>query len=72
MLEEAQEGLTLLQRHRNLKNAFACSVDFSGKRILLIDDVVTTGATVGECARTLRLHGAAEIVVATVARTLLD
>lgn len=67
-----QEGLTLLQRHRNLKNAFACSVDLSGKRILLIDDVVTTGATVGECARTLRLHGAAEIVVAAVARTLLD
>lgn len=67
-----QEGLSLLARRRNLKNAFACNTDLGGRHILLVDDVVTTGASVNECARTLRLHGAAEITVLTVARTLLQ
>lgn len=67
-----QEGLTLLARRQNLRNAFACTGDLSGRRILLIDDVVTTGASVNECARTLRLHGAEQIIVLAVARTLLD
>lgn len=67
-----QEGLTLLQRRRNLKNAFACNTDFSGLHVLLVDDVVTTGASVSECARTLRLHGAESVTVLAVARTLLD
>lgn len=39
-----------------------------GKRVLLIDDVVTTGATLSECARVLRTMGAAEVVCATLAR----
>lgn len=67
-----QEGLSLLARRRNLRNAFACTGDLSGKRILLIDDVVTTGASVNECARTLRLHGAVQVNILAVARTLLD
>lgn len=65
-----QEGLTLLQRRRNLRNVFACRSDLSGRRILLVDDVVTTGASVGECARTLKLHGAAHVTVVAAARTL--
>lgn len=69
---EPQEGLSLLQRRRNLRQAFACRADLAGLRVLLIDDVVTTGASVGECARTLKLHGAAQVTVATVARTLRD
>lgn len=40
-----------------------------GKRILLIDDIVTTGATLSECARTLLLQGAEEVLCATIART---
>ncbi|TXG86190.1 MAG: ComF family protein [Rhodocyclaceae bacterium] len=67
-----QEGLSLLQRRRNLRNAFICREDLHGKRILLVDDVVTTGASINECARTLRLHGAAAVTVLAVARTLLD
>ena len=39
-----------------------------GKRILLIDDVVTTGSTLSECARTLRTYGAKDVVCATLAR----
>lgn len=39
-----------------------------GKRVLLIDDVVTTGATLSECARTLRTYGAVDVVCATLAR----
>ena len=65
-----QEGLTLLERRRNMKNAFACNRDLSGQHILLVDDVVTTGASVSECARTLQLHGAAQITIIAVARTL--
>ena len=67
-----QEGLSLLQRRRNLRNAFICREDLHGRRILLVDDVVTTGASINECARTLRLHGAAAVTVLAVARTLLD
>lgn len=41
-----------------------------GKRILLIDDIVTTGSTLSECARTLLMGGAESVVCATLARTL--
>lgn len=39
-----------------------------GKRVLLIDDVVTTGSTLNECARVLRAYGAADVVCAALAR----
>jgi predicted amidophosphoribosyltransferase len=42
----------------------------SGQRILLIDDVMTTGASLNECARTLKLHGAAEVTALVVARAV--
>jgi predicted amidophosphoribosyltransferase len=41
-----------------------------GKRVVLIDDVFTTGATVGECARVLRRAGASRVDVLTLARTV--
>lgn len=66
----AQAGLQLKLRHSNLRGAFACAHDLRGRRILLIDDVMTSGASAREAARVLRLHGAKEIHIAVVARAL--
>lgn len=57
------------QRFENAKGVY-CAVQperFAGKRVLLIDDIVTTGATMSECARVLRKAGAAEVVCAALA-----
>lgn len=69
---ESQTGLTPPQRRENVKGAFKVvrSDQVSGRDILLIDDVFTTGTTVSECARVLRRAGAARVFVATVARVL--
>ncbi len=45
------------------------NVSVEGKRIILIDDILTTGSTVSECARVLKTAGAAEVFVVTVAKT---
>lgn len=65
-----QAGLPLKERHGNVRGAFECSRDLNGARILLIDDVLTSGASADECARVLRLHGAASVHVVVVARAL--
>jgi ComF family protein len=44
------------------------AVDLLGRRVLLVDDILTTGATADDCARALREAGAREVVVATIAR----
>jgi len=64
----SQQGLSAEQRRRNLRQAFTASPEVSGKSILLIDDVMTTGATARECSRVLRQAGAATITVAVLAR----
>ena len=68
---EAQSGLTEeAQRRANVLGAYS-PVDPSlveGKRVLIIDDVVTTGSTLSECARTLRTMGASDVVCAALAR----
>jgi ComF family protein len=64
----AQAGLPLRERIRNMRAAFHCTTDLSGVRIVLVDDVMTTGASLAECARTLKLHGAAAVTLLVVAR----
>jgi ComF family protein len=66
----AQADLPWGERVKNMRGAFNCSADFSGKRIILVDDVMTTGSSLDECARTLKLHGAAEVSLLVVARAL--
>lgn len=63
-----QAALPLKERAKNVRGAFECTTDLSGKRILLVDDVMTTGSTLRECARILELHGAAQITLAVAAR----
>lgn len=67
----AQVGLSQEARRRNLKDAFRVpngeALPLSGRQILLIDDVFTTGATVNACADALRSAGASRILVATLA-----
>jgi ComF family protein len=65
-----QADLPHKARHKNVRGAFECRADFTGKRLLLIDDVMTTGATANECARVLKLHGASAVTVAIIARAL--
>lgn len=70
-----QRDLSQLERVNNLLNAFSIEPNkkkiIAGKNILLIDDVVTTGATVNECARQLLQFGANEVNVLTIARRQL-
>ena len=56
------------QRRQNIEGAFACSADLAGRRVLLIDDVVTTGGTVSACATALKQAGAQSVSVLVLAR----
>jgi ComF family protein len=66
-----QVGLTDTQRRENVRNAFQCinSRQISGRRILLIDDVMTTGATASSASAALKKGGALRVSVLTLART---
>ena len=59
-------------RKANILNAYRVCENVKGKRILLLDDIITTGATVSECAKTLQLAGADKIYVAAVAAASHD
>lgn len=67
-----QADLPHKERRRNVRGAFECRSDLTGQHLLLIDDVMTTAATANECARILKVHGAASVTVAVVARALKD
>lgn len=67
---KVQSTLTKTQRTENIKNAFAV-MDFEkikGKKVILIDDIYTTGSTVNECSKVLKQAGAKEICVVTIAK----
>ena len=64
----AQSTMTGEARRRaNVNGAFASVGTVSGKRVLLIDDIITTGATMSECARVLLMAGAEDVVACTIA-----
>lgn len=67
-----QVGLSEEKRRMNVRGAFEISRKkeslVAGKTLLLVDDVMTTGATVEECARTLKNSGAEKVYVLTIAR----
>lgn len=68
----SQTTLPWAKRAANIKNAFLCRRDLHGLRVAIIDDVLTSGATANELARTLKLHGATHVSVFAVARAIKD
>lgn len=72
----SQGEQTAKGRLRNVQGAFAVpgryKAELKGKRVVLIDDVMTTGATLSACARTLKRAGASHIDVLTLARTVRE
>ena len=72
---EKQTNLSGEQRRENLSGAFEVKINpdrIKNKRILIIDDVKTTGSTINECARALKEKGAAVVCGATIATTSHD
>jgi ComF family protein len=67
-----QTALRRKERLKNLRGVFTVPhpPSISGKRILLIDDVLTTGTTVNECAKALRKAGSSDVYVLTLGRTM--
>lgn len=63
-----QSQLTALQRRRNLRGAFQIEGDISAQHVAILDDIVTTGATVGELARALKRAGVKKVEVWCCAR----
>jgi ComF family protein len=65
-----QAALPWVERAKNVRGAFACELDLSGLSVALVDDVMTTGASLAEAARILKASGAASVENWVVARTL--
>jgi ComF family protein len=68
----SQVGLTREERVANMRDAFSVTAAerVKGRTVIVVDDVMTTGTTVAECARVLKKAGAERVWAATVARTL--
>jgi ComF family protein len=66
----AQSDLSAAERRANVADAFAAAPAVAGRDVVVIDDVITTGATVAECARALHEAGARRVGVLAVARVL--
>lgn len=66
----SQTGLDLSERIKNVSDAFkvADPLLVHGKKILLVDDIITTGATISECAKALKAAGAGRVIAISLAR----
>ena len=67
---QPQTTLPWKKRQANVRGAFVCNQDLSGKSIAVVDDVMTTGATLAEFAKTLKKRGALRVENWVIARTL--
>ena len=65
-----QSALKWKERGKNIRNAFTCTQNLSGKHIAVVDDVMTSGASMNEVAAALRSAGAREVSAWVIARTL--
>lgn len=65
-----QAGLAWKERARNVRGAFRIAGDVAGRHVVVVDDVMTTGATLDELAGALKRHGALRVTNCVVARTL--
>jgi ComF family protein len=66
-----QTELPYEERAKNVRGAFLCKLDLSGASVAVVDDVMTTGATLNELARALKRAGATSVVNFVIARTVL-
>ena len=69
-LTPPQASLPLKDRVKNIKGAFKVNANLSGKRIAIVDDVMTSGASLNELAKTLKQAGATHVECWVIARTL--
>ena len=69
-----QVGLSYKERVKNVRNAFGTENkdNIAGKKIILVDDVVTTGSTIRECAKVLKKTGASRVYVVSLAHGVSD
>jgi ComF family protein len=65
-----QSALPFKERKKNVRDAFCCDIDLSGRHVALVDDVLTTGASLNALAAAVKKRGATEISVWVAARTL--
>ena len=65
-----QAALPWKERAKNVRKAFVCDEDFAGRHVAVVDDVMTTGATLNELARNLKRAGAVRVTGLVVTRTL--
>jgi len=65
-----QTGLPYEERAKNVRGAFLCKLDLSGASVAVLDDVMTTGATLNELARALKRAGATRVENFVIARTV--
>jgi ComF family protein len=66
----SQTGLPWKEREQNIRGAFTCEAELDGRHVAMLDDVMTTGATLNELAKVLRKSGATQVSGWVVARTL--
>jgi ComF family protein len=66
-----QSGLSRDARIKNIRGAFDCGVDLAGRHIAIVDDVMTTGATLSEAAKVLKKAGAATVEAWVLSRATL-